>query len=122
PDENRKPIVFYGTSITQGGCASRTGMVHTAIIGRRFERPVINLGFSGSGKMDPSVVELLAELDPAVYVIDCLPNLNATGVTERTAPLVRMLRKARPATPILLVEDRSYANAPVNESAHKANE
>lgn len=47
--EDRKPIVFYGASSTQGGCASRTGMVHTAILGRRFHYPVINLGFSGNG-------------------------------------------------------------------------
>lgn len=122
PASNQKPLVFYGTSITQGGCASRPGMVHTAILGRRFERPVINLGFSGNGKMDPAVVELLADLDPAVFVIDCLPNLNAAMVAERTAPLVRSLRKARPNTPILLVEDRTYANAPVNDGARQANE
>jgi hypothetical protein len=115
----QKPIVFYGTSITQGGCASRPGMVHTAILGRRFERPVINLGFSGSGRMDAAVVELLAELDPAVFVIDCSPNLDAKGITERTGPLVTTLRKAHAATPILLVEDRVFANAPVNDRARK---
>lgn len=109
-----KPIVFYGTSITQGGCASRPGMVHTAIIGRKFERPVINLGFSGSGRMDQGVVDLIAEIDAAVYVIDCLPNMQAKEITERTAPLVNTLRKARPTTPILFVEDRTYANATVN--------
>jgi hypothetical protein len=94
-------------------------MVHTAILGRRFERPVINLGFSGSGRMDPAVVELLAELDTAVYVIDCSPNLDSKGITERTGPLVMTLRKARPDTPILLVEDRVFANAPVNDRARK---
>jgi lysophospholipase L1-like esterase len=119
---NQKPIVFYGTSITQGGCASRPGMVHTAILGRRFERPVINLGFSGSGRMDPSVVELMAELDAAVCVIDCLPNMQAKEIEERTAPLVQALRKARPTMPILLVEDRTYTNAPVNEALRKRNE
>ena len=46
------PIVFYGTSITHGACASRPGMVHTAILGRHLDWPVINLGFSGNGKMD----------------------------------------------------------------------
>ena len=119
---HQKPIVFYGTSITQGGCASRPGMVHTAILGRRFERPVINLGFSGSGRMDASVGELMAELDPAVYVIDCLPNMQVKEIEERTGPLVHMLRKARPKTPILLVEDRTYTNAAVNEGARKRND
>lgn len=111
PEERRKPLVFYGTSITQGGCASRPGLVHTAILGRRFDRPVINLGFSGSGKMDLEVAGLLGELDAAVFVLDCLPNLTALEVKERTAPFVRLLRKARPTTPILLVEDRTYSNA-----------
>jgi len=111
-DEKRaKPIVFWGTSITQGGCASRPGMVHTAILGRRLNVPVINLGFSGNGKLEPEVAELLAEIDAAAYVIDCLPNCTAAEVSERTAPLVSILRKSRPTTPIVLVEDRTYANA-----------
>src|SRR5205823_11246646 len=96
PASRRKPVVFYGTSITQGGCASRPGMVHTAILGRRLDRPVINLGFSGNGKMEPELAALLAELDPAVYVLDCLPNLNAQEIRERVGPFVRTLRQARP--------------------------
>ena len=111
PRADAKPIVFYGTSITQGGCASRPGMVHTAILGRRLNRPVINMGFSGNGIMEPEVAALLAELDPAVYVIDCLPNMTAKDVSERAEPLVRKLRAAHAKTPILLVEDRSYANS-----------
>jgi len=106
-----RPIVFYGTSITHGGCASRPGMAYPAIVGRRLERPVVNLGFSGNGTMDPEVGVLLAELDAAVYVIDCLPNMQADAVAARTEPLVRQLRAARPKTPIVLVEDRTYANA-----------
>lgn len=107
----QKPIVFYGTSITQGGCASRPGMVHTAILGRQLDYPVINLGFSGNGKMEPEVAKLLAELDPACYVIDCLPNMNGTEVAERAGPLVETIRKAHPKTPIVLVEDRTFTNA-----------
>jgi len=107
----RKPIVFYGTSILQGGCASRPGMVHSAILGRRFNWPTINLGFSGNGKMEPALADLLSELDPAVYVLDCLPNMTAKEVTERVEPFVHRLRQAHARTPILLVEDRTYANA-----------
>jgi hypothetical protein len=113
PEHRRRPIVFYGTSITQGGCASRPGMVHTAIIGRSLQCPVINLGFSGNGTMDPEVGNLIAELDAALYVIDCLPNMNAKAVQERAGSLVTRLRQARPSVPILLVEDRSYSNASV---------
>jgi GDSL-like lipase/acylhydrolase family protein/SGNH-like hydrolase/esterase family protein len=107
----RKPILFYGTSITQGGCASRPGMVHTAILGRWLNYPVINLGFSGNGKMEQEIADLLAELDPAVYLLDCLPNMTAAEVIERVEPFVRTLRKAHPKTPIVLVEDRSYTDS-----------
>ncbi|MDA1053020.1 MAG: SGNH/GDSL hydrolase family protein [Planctomycetota bacterium] len=117
-----KPIVFYGTSITQGGCASRPGMVHTAILGRRLDRPVINLGFSGNGKMEQEVADLLAELDVGVYVIDCLPNMNDDEVAARTEPLVHTLRQAHPTTPILLVEDRSYSDSFLIDSKRQRNE
>lgn len=110
-DKLPKPIVFYGTSIMQGACASRTGMAQSSIIGRRLDMPVINLGFSGNGQMEPEVAKLLAELDPAVYVLDALPNCVAEMVKERTEPLVKTIRAAHPNTPIILVEDRTYANA-----------
>jgi hypothetical protein len=109
--EGRKPIVFYGTSITQGGCASRTGMVHTAILGRWLHYPVINLGFSGNGRMEPEMADLFAELNPSVYVLDCLPNMNGQMVAQRLIPFIKRLRKAHPEIPILLVEDRTYSNA-----------
>ena len=117
----RKPIVFYGTSITQGGCASRPGMVHTAILQRQFNWPVINLGFSGNGRMEPEMGTLFAELDPAVYVLDCLPNMSPTEVTERVEPFVATLRKSHPHTPILLVEDRNYTDSYLVESKRQRN-
>ncbi len=111
PPRQKKPIVFYGTSITHGACASRPGMPHPAILGRRLDRPVINLGFSGNGKLEESVGRFLVELDPSVYVLDCLPNMVAAEVAERTEPMVKQLRSAHPEVPIVLVEDRSYSNS-----------
>lgn len=111
PPRTEKPIVFYGTSITHGACASRPGMAHVAILGRRLDRPVVNLGFSGSGTMDLPVAELMGEIDAAVFVIDCLPNMNADEVQQRTVPFITKLRELRPATPIILVEDRSYSGS-----------
>lgn len=119
-----RPIVFYGTSITQGASASRPGMVHVAILGRRLDRPVANLGFSGNGRMDAGVGDLLARVDAACYVIDCLPNMNAEQVRERCLPLVERLRAARPDVPIVLVEDRRSTNAwirPRQQGFHDAN-
>jgi lysophospholipase L1-like esterase len=112
PPRAEKPLVFYGTSILHGACASRPGMAFPAILGRRLRRPVCNLGFSGNGRMEAEMGALLAELDPCVYAVDCLPNMDAEMVGQRAAPLVRQLRQARPETPILLVEDRSFTNTP----------
>jgi len=120
-----KPLVFYGTSITHGACASRPGLAHPAILGRRLDMPVINIGFSGNGRMHKEVGELMAELDAACYVIDCLPNLQPAAVTERCVPLVKQLRKARPNTPIVLVEDRRFANSwilPAKSKFHDDNQ
>ncbi len=123
PPRQTKPIVFYGTSIVQGGCASRPGMAYTAMLARRLDRAHVNLGFSGNGPMDLEVAELMAELDPCVYVIDSLPNMSLQQVAERTEPFVRALRKGRAATPIVLVEDRTWANAallPAHRQHHAA--
>lgn len=122
PAGQTRPLVFWGTSITQGGCASRTGMVHTAILGRRLNRPVINLGFSGNGRMEPEVARLISELDAAVFIIDCLPNLTPDLVAERVRPMVDILREQCPETPILLVEDRTYADAFLVESRARRNQ
>jgi len=107
----KKPVVFYGTSITQGGCASRPGMCYSAILGRWLDYPVINLGFSGNGIMEPEVIDLLCELDPAVYVLDNMPNLGESSVKEREESAVRKLRKARPETPIVLIDNMLYCDA-----------
>jgi hypothetical protein len=122
PVAKRKPLLFYGTSITHGACASRPGMTHSAMLGRRFQRPIINLGFSGNGRMEIEVARLIAEIDAAVYIIDCLPNIDAKTTAARTEPLVKYLREKRPNTPILLVEDRNYSNSYLKPSAKQRNE
>jgi lysophospholipase L1-like esterase len=111
PEDNALPIAYYGTSIIHGASASRPGMALPAQLGRRLGRRMIGLGFSGNGKMEVELANLIGEIDAAVYVIDCLPNMDAALVRERALPFLRALRAARPATPILLVEDRTLANA-----------
>jgi hypothetical protein len=111
PPDRSKPMLFWGTSILQGGCASRPGMAYPAIIGRWMNRPAINLGFSGQGKMDPEVTALVARVEASVYVIDCSPNMTKELIAERTEPLVRTLRAAHPETPIVLVENIVYQQA-----------
>ena len=110
PADNRRAVVFYGTSITQGGCASRPGISYTSILSRRLDAPVINLGFSGNGKCEPELAHLLAELDPAAYVLDALPNMFPEDVERRLPEFIEILRAARPTTPIVLVESPLYPN------------
>lgn len=114
PVADPRPICFYGTSINQGGCASRPGMCHIAILHRRLNRPVINLGFGGNARCEPEVASLLAELDPCCYVIDPLCNMREPMITERLGPLVRTLRQARPNTPILLIGSIEYQDGWLN--------
>jgi lysophospholipase L1-like esterase len=96
-------------------------MAHTSILGRRLDHPVINLGFSGSGTMDLPIAELLGEIDAAVYIIDCLPNMTADDVRQRTVPFISKLRSLQPSTPILLVEDRSYSGSWLIHSQRERN-
>lgn len=123
PADAKRAIVVYGTSITQGGCASRPGMSYTSILSRRLDAPVINLGFSGNGKSEPELAHLLAELDPAAYVLDPLPNMFPDDVEQRLPAFIDILRAARPNTPILLVESPLYpASEFVASSAARVNE
>jgi len=104
------PIVAYGTSILQGAVASRPGLAWTNILGRNLDREVINLGFSGNGRFERPIFELMAKADAALYILDCMPNL-AYGnhsqddtISQRIATGVAVLRAAHPGVPILLVE------------------
>ncbi|NLP11663.1 hypothetical protein GX408_14795 [bacterium] len=107
----KPPIVWYGTSITQGGCASRPGMAASNILSRRMDEEFINLGFSGHGLMEPEMAHLLAELNPALYVLANMENLKAEQVFERATAFVGVLRAAHPRTPILLVEPVRFSHA-----------
>lgn len=112
--KNLKPVVFYGSSITQGACASRPGMAYPSIIGRHLDVQTINLGFSGNGKCEHEVADLLAELDPQVYVIDCIPNMEAPYVEERIRYLLKVLNEKHPKTPVILVEQVVYQYTFIN--------
>lgn len=119
-----KPIVVYGTSIAQGGCASRSGMSFTNIVQRRLNVPVVNLAFSGNGRLEQPLLDLMTEIDPQIYVLDCLPNLSAEGLAPKIRNAVKTLRSKRPTVPILLVEHCGYMNEEMNEAtrnAYKAN-
>jgi hypothetical protein len=117
-----KPIVFYGTSLTHGTSAGLGDMTRLSMLWRTFNREVIKRGFSGNARVEPEVLRFVAELDPAVFVLDCLPNMDAKDVSERTVPGVKLLREAHPATPILLVEDRNYETGFLVQTRRESND
>jgi len=107
---DKKPVVYYGSSIAQGGCTSRPGMAFTNILERAMDRSFINMGFSGSGTFDIPVGEAMSEIDAALYVIDCNPNTKTDLIYERAVALVKLLKEKRPAVPVLLVEGFYYVS------------
>lgn len=99
-----KPVVVYGSSITQSGCASRPGLGYVPVVGRRLNVDVVNLGMSGNGLGEPEMARLMAEIDASAYVLDFHCNINV--VDELGAvyePFYRTLREAHPTTPILMI-------------------
>jgi len=104
-----KPVVFYGTSITQGGCASRAGMSYEAILCRELNLDFVNLGFSGNGKGEKEIAQAVAEIDASCFVLDFMANNKNWETLEKVyEPFVRIIRKKHPKTPMILVT-RIYA-------------
>ena len=98
---NVKPIVFYGSSFTQGLGASRPGMAFVNIVGRMLDVPVVNLGFSGGCFMELEMSEHLAAIDASCYVLECPDDMDAATVCE---PFINNLRTSRPNVPIVMAE------------------
>ena len=99
-----KPVLYYGSSITQGGCASRPGMAYEAIISRRLDADFINLGSNGSARAEQSMADYLASLDPVVFVMDYDYNAPDPEYLAKTHEnLYRTFRAAHPDTPVIMV-------------------
>jgi lysophospholipase L1-like esterase len=98
------PVVFYGTSITQGGCASRPGMSYQAILGRQLNLNHINLGFSGNGKGEAAVARAVAEIDAAAFVLDFAQNnSDVDSLAQVYDPFIGILRERHADTPIVSI-------------------
>lgn len=110
-----KPIVVYGTSVVHGAVCSRPGNSWTSIVGRNFpDRNIVNLGFSGVGKVEPEVIDAINEIDAEIYIIDCLPNYSNTSmpplIDGRYKYAINKLLKTHPEAAILLTEHFGYAD------------
>lgn len=102
--KNEKPIVFYGSSITQGGCASRPGNSYQAIISRKQNLDYINLGFSGSACAEDEIAEYIANLDMSIFVYDY--DYNAPSVEHLInthEKMFKTVREKHPELPIIML-------------------
>lgn len=110
--DGRHRVLCYGTSIMQGGCASRTGMATTAQMSRLLNAEVINLGFSGQGKMDFCMARAIASVpDVDLIFLDPVPNCTEAMCDSLTYDFVNIIRQARPDVPIVMIEGPIYPYA-----------
>ncbi|MFM9910943.1 MAG: SGNH/GDSL hydrolase family protein [Chitinophagaceae bacterium] len=124
PVRLEKPIVVYGTSIAQGACASRPGLAWTSILERKLDRPVVNLGFSGNGRLEKEMIDLVSEIDATIYVLDCLPNMvpgtfTPAELKKRIIESIQTLQRRKPGVPILLTDHAGYTEEGTNEIRKK---
>ena len=102
--QTEKPVVFYGSSVTQGACASKAGSCYTTLLARRLDAAQINLGFSGNAKGEEVIARYIASLDMSLFVYDY--DYNAPSVEHLQAthePFFRIIREAQPELPIVMV-------------------
>ncbi|HBE14351.1 MAG TPA: hypothetical protein DCY74_09285, partial [Clostridiales bacterium] len=118
---HEKPIVYYGSSITQGGCASRPGNAYQAHITRWFDTDHINLGFSGNGKGEKSMADWMASLDMGVFVSDYDFNAPTAEHLEAThKPLYETIRTAHPDIPYIILSRPNLTKKTIQTDARHA--
>ncbi len=109
PYANKKPLVYYGSSITQGACASRPGTCYQSIISRRFNYDYINLGFSGSAKAEDAIIDYIKGLDMSIFVCDYDHNAPTPEYLEAThKKLFKAVRAEHPELPVIFMSKPRY--------------
>jgi lysophospholipase L1-like esterase len=109
--DQENPIIFYGTSITQGASASRPGLTYAALLGRKINKEVINLGFSGNGRFEKEVAQFIMPDNPSVIILDCTPNSAPDTILTNLPETLAYIQSVNDSIPIILVESivRDYA-------------
>jgi hypothetical protein len=118
--QNIPQIIYYGSSIIHGSCTSRAGNGITSLLGRKFNTPVVNLGFSGAAKLELEMAKLLLELDSLFYIIDPLPNCDTALVAANLEPFLRCLCSNKKDTPVFLLTDANRRGAWIHPQQVKA--
>ena len=115
-----KPIVYYGSSITQGGCASRPGMAYEAHVTRRFDVNHINLGFAGAARAEDAIIDYIAGLDMSIFVYDYdhnAPTVEYLAQTHEKA--FKRIREAHPTLPIVMMSCPKFRKTKDEETRAK---
>ncbi|MBQ9747583.1 MAG: hypothetical protein IJV98_02250 [Clostridia bacterium] len=121
PYVNEKPVIFYGSSITEGGCAGRVGNAYNAMLSRWLNMDYINFGFSGSAKGEPEMAEFIAALPMSVFVMDYDYNAPDVAHLAKThEPFFRIIREKNPTLPIIMLSNPNYAFDPATNEARLA--
>jgi hypothetical protein len=109
PYVNEKPVIFYGSSITEGGCAGRVGNAYTAALSRKLNMDYINFGFSGSAKGEPGMAEFIASVPMSIFVMDYDYNApDAEHLQKTHEPFFRIIREKNPELPIVMLSNPNY--------------
>lgn len=117
----KKPFVFYGSSITQGGCASRPGNSYSAILSRWFDYDFYNFGFSGNAKGEPAMANLLAEFDASIFFLDYDHNAPTVEHLQKThEPFFKVLRGAHPQMPVVFITKPDFESNPAENAQRRA--
>ncbi len=115
-----KPLIFYGSSITQGGCASRPGNAYTHFIARWLDANMLNFGFSGLGKGEPEMAKLIASLEMSAFIMDYDNNAPDVEHLKRThEPFFQIIRKSHPTLPVIVVSRTPVNTANSTENARR---
>ena len=113
PHKVPKPIGFYGSSITQGGCASKPGNSFNAMLCRWVDAAQINLGFSGSGRGEENMAEYIASLDMSVFILDYDHNAPSVEHLQNTHKrFFQIIREKQPDLPIIIVTKPDFDSNP----------
>ena len=113
--KNVLPVLYYGSSITQGGCASHPGNDYVSIVCRKLNLDYINLGFSGNAKGEPIMADYLSSLKAKIIVLDYdfnAPDVEWLKVTHY--PLYQKIRSAQPNVPIVFMTRPNFLYDPKN--------
>ena len=104
PHKVEKPVLFYGSSITMGGCATRPGMTYQNILARKLDADYISLGFSGNALGEREIAQYAASLDMSLFVLDYDHNApNAEHLEKTHEPFFLAVREKHPDIPIIIL-------------------